>query len=200
MPSATHKTPKGSATRQRLLDVGAELCQTVGYNAFSYRHLADRLGIKTATIHYYFPSKADLGRDLMVDYRAATAEATSELDRQGLGAVEKLRRFAQVFVGTFENGERLCLCGSFAADYQTLPEAIQREVRGYFDDNERWLARVLEQGRRQGELDFEGEPGEVAKTFFTALEGAMLAARAFSDPHRLTRTTDYWLALLRPAA
>ena len=67
MPST--KAP--NATHQKLLDVGAELCQTMGYNAFSYRHMADRLGIKTATIHYYFPSKADLGRELMANYREA---------------------------------------------------------------------------------------------------------------------------------
>ncbi|MEM9557335.1 MAG: TetR/AcrR family transcriptional regulator [Acidobacteriota bacterium] len=196
MPST--RTP--NATHQKLLDVGAELCQTVGYHAFSYRHLAERLGIKTATIHYYFPSKADLGRELMAGYREQTAEATAALDREELGAIETLRRFADIFVRTFEDGGRLCLCGSFAADYNTLPESIQREVLGYFEDNERWLTRVLADGRARGELAFEGAPAEAAGAFFTALEGAMLAARAFSDPGRLRRTAESWLALVQSAA
>lgn len=186
-----------NATHQQLLDVGAELCQTLGFNAFSYRHLADRLGIKTATIHYYFPSKADLGRELMAGYREKSAEALDELGRQKLGAVDKLRRFADLFVATFEDGGRLCLCASLAADAPTLPEPVQREVRGYFDDSERWLTRVLADGLERGELAFEGEAGEVAGAFFSALEGAMLAARAFDDATRLKRTADVWIASLQ---
>lgn len=188
-----------NATREKLLDIGAELCQTVGYNAFSYRHLADRMGIKSATIHYYFPTKADLGRELMVGYRASTAEAVAEIDRRGGPAIGKLRRFAEVFLATFQDGERLCLCGSFAADYRTLPEAIQHQVRGYFDDNERWLSRVLTEGREKGELRFSAESEQMARTFFTALEGAMLAARAFSDPDRLIQATQHWLNHLEPS-
>ena len=189
MPST--KAP--NATHQKLLDVGAELCQTMGYNAFSYRHLADRLGIKTATIHYYFPSKADLGRELMASYREASATAVATLDREPLPPIEKLRRFADIFVATFENGGRLCLCGSLAADYETLPEEVQREVRGYFEDSESWLARVLSDGKDAGELDFDGSAEEEATLLFNALEGAMLAARTFSDANRLRRTADTWL-------
>lgn len=189
MPS----TKPTNATHQQLLAVGSELCQTLGYNAFSYRHLAERLGIKTATIHYYFPSKADLGRELMAGYRETAAEAIFELERENLRPVEKLRRFAEIFVGTFEHGGRLCLCGSLAADYRTLPEEIQREVRGYFEDSERWLTEVLADGLERGELDFEGDPAEEARVFFNALEGAMLAARTFSDPGRLANTADTWI-------
>ena len=41
-------------TRDKLMDLAEELLQTVGYNAFSFHDLADRIGIKTASIHYYF--------------------------------------------------------------------------------------------------------------------------------------------------
>ncbi|MCG8459742.1 MAG: TetR/AcrR family transcriptional regulator [Holophagales bacterium] len=197
MPTPPEPT---NPTHRRLLDVGAELCQTLGYNAFSYRHLAERLGIKTATIHYYFPTKADLGRELMAGYRRTTAVALTALDGEGSSAADKLNRFAEIFVGTFEDGGRLCLCGSFAADYATLPDSIQREVRGYFEDNERWLERVLTEGRGAGELAFEGEPAEVARALFSSLEGAMLAARTFSDAGRLKRAADTWIGTLRPPA
>ena len=58
---------------------------------------------------------------------------------------------------------------------------------------------MLAEGRDKGELRFSAEPEQMARTFFTALEGAMLAARAFSDPERLAQATNYWLDHLEPS-
>ena len=63
MPSAPE------STRHALLDAAGELAQTRGYNAFSFRDLSERIGVTTASIHYHFPSKADLGRELVIRYR-----------------------------------------------------------------------------------------------------------------------------------
>src|SRR3712207_7018673 len=46
--------------RDRLLDVAQELVQRVGANAMSYQDLSKALGITKASIHYHFPTKADL--------------------------------------------------------------------------------------------------------------------------------------------
>ena len=48
----------------------------------------------------------------------------------------------------------MCLCGMMAAEYETLPTPMQDAVVRFFDENERWLARVLEQGRKDGDLAF----------------------------------------------
>src|SRR5690242_7158071 len=45
-----------------ILDIAENLIQTQGYNAFSFRDIAEAAGIKTSSIHYYFPAKADLGK------------------------------------------------------------------------------------------------------------------------------------------
>ena len=41
----------GDTTADKLLDLAQELIQTRGYNAFSYRDLADRVGIKLLAVH-----------------------------------------------------------------------------------------------------------------------------------------------------
>ncbi len=46
----------------QIVKVAETLIQTKGYNAFSYRDIAAQVGIKTASIHYHFPTKADLGK------------------------------------------------------------------------------------------------------------------------------------------
>ncbi|WP_438876632.1 TetR/AcrR family transcriptional regulator, partial [Bacillus cereus group sp. BC7] len=46
--------------REQILDHAITLMMLRGYNGFSYRDLSDLVGVKTSSIHYYFPSKDDL--------------------------------------------------------------------------------------------------------------------------------------------
>ena len=55
-------------TSERILDVAEELVQTRGLNAMSYADIAERLDITKASLHYHFPSKADLVRALVARY------------------------------------------------------------------------------------------------------------------------------------
>ena len=52
-------------TRNEIIRIGSELIRSVGYNAFSYADIAKVLNIKNAAIHYYFPTKSDLGEEII---------------------------------------------------------------------------------------------------------------------------------------
>ena len=67
-------------TRSKLLDVALEFIQLRGYNAFSFHDLADRVGIKTASIHYHFRTKGDLGLTLVKRHRQVFAQAFASID------------------------------------------------------------------------------------------------------------------------
>ncbi|MDF2795086.1 MAG: transcriptional regulator, TetR family [Pseudomonas orientalis] len=45
-----------------------KMVQTRGYNGLSFRELAKEVGIKSASIHYHFPTKGDLGAALAKRY------------------------------------------------------------------------------------------------------------------------------------
>jgi len=71
-----------------------------------------------------------------------------------------------------------------AAEYQTLPAAMRDAVIRFFDQNESWLERVLEQGRRDGSLEFTGSARDTARMIVGGIEGAMLVARPYGDIKR----------------
>jgi TetR/AcrR family transcriptional repressor of nem operon len=185
-----------SAMRTRLLDVAQELVQTRGYNAFSFRDLAARVRLRSPSIHHHFPSKADLGRQLMARYRSKFVGLLAEIEARGGDPRRKLVRFVDLFRQTFRMGDRLCLCGMLATEYATLPKAIRSEVN-LFRETEAWLARVFASGRARGRLSFAGSPLSAARAFFGALEGAMIAARAFKDEKRLTSAGNWLIQSLR---
>ena len=55
-------------TAELILDAAQVLVQEVGFNGFSYAHIAEKVGIRTASIHYHFPNKEDLGEALITRY------------------------------------------------------------------------------------------------------------------------------------
>jgi TetR/AcrR family transcriptional repressor of nem operon len=71
-----------------------------------------------------------------------------------------------------------------AAGYDTLAEPMQHAVIEFFDTNEAWLIRVLEEGQESGRIRLNGPVREAAQVMVSGLEGAMLIARPYDDVER----------------
>jgi TetR/AcrR family transcriptional repressor of nem operon len=193
-------------TAVAILDAAQDLAQTRGYNAFSYRDLADRVGIRTASIHYHFPTKGDLGRALVTRYAAFVAGTAEDIERRSPNALARLRGYVALLESVLAppgsgvaGGGRVCLGGVLASEYPTLPPEVQGAVRAFVDENVGWLARVLEDGRTAGTLAFAGSPDAAATALFSALEGAMIVARTTGDVGRYRDASAWILSTLTPA-
>jgi TetR/AcrR family transcriptional regulator, transcriptional repressor for nem operon len=92
----------------------------------------------------------------------------------------------------------MCLCGMLAAEYETLPQPMQDAVIRFFDRNETWLEGVLQQGLRDGSLQFAGSARDTARMIVGGLEGAMLVARPYGDIARFHAAAATLLATLAP--
>jgi TetR/AcrR family transcriptional regulator, transcriptional repressor for nem operon len=184
-------------TAERMLDVAERLVQTRGFNGFSYADIASELGVTKASLHYHFPSKAELGLRLIERYCASLFGRTlRDLDARGADARTKLQTYVDLYAGLLQDN-RMCLCGMLAADYATLPAPMQVAVTRFFAANEVWLAKTLSTGRDAGELDFVGDPLEEARLLVGTLEGAMLVARSFGDTARFQAIATRLLVMLR---
>ena len=67
-------------TADRMLDLAEMLVQTRGFNGFSYADIASELGVTKATLHYHFPTKAELGLRLIRRYTEVFTAALSQID------------------------------------------------------------------------------------------------------------------------
>jgi TetR/AcrR family transcriptional regulator, transcriptional repressor for nem operon len=170
-------------TVTEILDTAERLVQVRGFNAFSYADIAATLGITKASLHYHFPSKAELGRALIERYAGRFGDALAEIDAAGGDASAKLAAYAEIYAGVLRD-HRMCLCGMLAADYDTLPEPMRAAVVSFFDRNEAWLVAVLAQGEREGSLRLQGSERDAAQAIVSGLEGAMLIARPYEDVSR----------------
>jgi TetR/AcrR family transcriptional regulator, transcriptional repressor for nem operon len=167
-------------TRDSIVAVATKLAQTRGFNAFSYADISEAIGIRKASIHHHFPAKADLGEAMVAAYRAAFTDHLVRISAKASRSPARLKLYAELYKASLLD-ERMCLCGMLASDASTLPEPIQRQVSAFFAEHAAWLARTLEQGRRAGELAFEGTATARAKMLLASLQGALLVARGTGD-------------------
>jgi len=187
-------------TDRQILDAAQYLMQVRGYNAFSYADIADQVGVRKATIHYHFQSKAELARAVVARYRVETRAMMAALDRETADPRRRIERYIALYEQMVHGGPRICLCAMLSAETPTLPAAVQAEVRGFFVDHEAWLGGVLEAAASAGALCRSGPNEGEARLLLAGIDGAMLAARVHGDPARFDAVTRRLLAAVLPPA
>jgi TetR/AcrR family transcriptional repressor of nem operon len=171
-------------TRDQIVHLAQRLIQQRGCNAFSYRDLAEQIGIKTSSIHYYFPQKEDLLLAAMQTYHAQWRTGIAAIDT-GLPASAQLHAYLQRRRRLFSETDRVCLGGALAADLASLPQVVRAEVQAYYRSNEAWLTRVLLLGAQDSSLAYTGDARLAAQALFAALQGSLFGARLFGTEARL---------------
>jgi TetR/AcrR family transcriptional regulator, transcriptional repressor for nem operon len=173
------KTQQSKNTRQSILDTAEALILTRGYNGFSYKDIADVVGIRKASIHYHFPTKEELGTAFVDGYFQRFVQWRAHVDP--LTFDQKLAAFEEMLYRVSNNAEKICPMGMLTAEYPTLPASMQDSLRRLLGAMDRWLAQVLAQGQAEGLIRSEPEAPIMAKVMFNALSGSMKMARVFQD-------------------
>ncbi|PRA51895.1 TetR/AcrR family transcriptional regulator [Brucella pituitosa] len=166
-----------SSSREAILAAARRTAQAHGYNGLNFRELADEVGIKAASIHYHFPSKADLGTAVAKRYWEDSAAVLEALLAGSTDPICWLREYPNTFRKALENENRICLCSFMAAEYDDLPETVKKEVLAFTDVNVAWLSRVLSAATAMSSEESEAR----SRAIFAAVAGAQLMARSRSD-------------------
>src|SRR5258708_35089418 len=175
-----------SETAEQILDLAETLIQTRGYSAFSYQDIADGLGIRKASIHYHFPSKADLGIAVVERYIARFDAALSTIaDDQSQSSMAMLDYYVQPYLQFASTPDRVCLSGALAGEMMALPPEVRARVDHFFKTHQIWLTKILKRGAARGEFSLAAPAPKVARFVFGALQGALLVKRTTDDPSQL---------------
>jgi len=187
-----------SKTADHIIDVMAELIQSRGYSAVSYQDISEAVGIRKASIHYHFPSKADLGVAVIKRYRQAMMDMLdSATDSASNSMTDILDAYFEPYLSFRGENRKVCLCGALAGEYFALPDGMQNEVSGFFAAQQGWLTARLEEGQKAGNLKVIGTAEKTARLYFDALQGALLAKRTLGDDSQINDVVETLKALVR---
>ena len=84
-----------TTVRDQILEHAITLMMLRGYNGFSYRDLSELVGVKTSSIHYYFPSKDDLVLEAVSQYSNEILGALGSIE-SSLPADQKLGKYTKL--------------------------------------------------------------------------------------------------------
>jgi len=167
----------GTNAREDILAAAKLVAQAHGYAGLNFRDLAEQVGIKAASIYYYFPSKADLATAVAKRYWEDDAAYLESLLADSAKPLDALRRYPETFRWALENENRICFCSFMSAQFDDLPESVKTEVQTFADVNIAWLKKVLIAAKVVGPKEAEKR----ARAIYSGIVGAQLVARSRAD-------------------
>lgn len=173
--------------RDQILASAQRLVQQRGFNGFSYADIAEEVGIRKASLHHYFPTKTDLAQTLIEVYSAQLEAELLRISSESSTADAKLRAYAAVYRSTLQ-AERMCLGGMLATEALTLDPVLLPSLKHFFARNTEWLTEVLTAGKSQKRFALTGSAAEHARILLSALQGALMIARATGDHRAFDKT------------
>jgi TetR/AcrR family transcriptional regulator, transcriptional repressor for nem operon len=183
-------------TREEILRCTQSLIIAGGYNSFSYADISKVVGIRKASIHHHFPTKANLVRELILQYRQNVKAGLADLGRLA-DPLEQLRRYTRYWEACVTDGSLpMCVCALLASEMPVLPEEVAVEVRGHFQDLSTWVTSILQRGVKDKSIRLEKPAAVEAEIFIASVHGALLSARAHGDAKMFGEIIRPVLALL----
>lgn len=169
---------RGMDTRTRLLDAAEQAARHAGYEGFSYAHLAETVGIKKASIHHHFRTKADLALALIERYSVRISETLKVLEDNHPVAAGALAGYLELYRGALGGGDTLCLCVALSVSPGSLTEPVLAAVSGFHADSLVWLTARFGSAIVDGSVSDVTNPAAEAAALLALVEGAQLLARA----------------------
>ena len=169
--------------QEKILTIAESLIQKMGYNAFSYKDIALAVGIKTSSIHYYYPAKEDLAEAVIEWQLEALSPILSAIQTDpNLSLQDKLRKLVDlVFSLTIENEMKMCLGGMLASDVLSVPEKVRAKARQFFNILEQWIIEILTMINYKSKSEGLYAKKNLPKYLLLQLEGSLLMSRLYQD-------------------
>jgi TetR/AcrR family transcriptional repressor of nem operon len=178
------ETPELSPKAAEIAACAQSLLATRGYNGFSYADISEAVHISKASIHFHFPSKAELVQTVLKRYREQGREGLAALDKQIKDPLLRLHAYTGYWETCIRDATSpFCICAMLGSELSAIPDQVVDEVRRYFLDLAAWIAAVLEQGAAKGSFRLHTAPESEAMALMATVHGGMLAARVYGDPN-----------------
>jgi TetR/AcrR family transcriptional regulator, transcriptional repressor for nem operon len=165
-----------SVTREKILELAEELILNKGYNGFSYQDISNVMGIKNAAVHYYFPSKENLGTSILKTNIQRFEEMVENMQSRDFDEWHQLESFMKLYLKS-NRENKICLIGSLGTDINTLSDPMRNELQNMVDRIVSWLETTLEKGREKGLFQFNILAHDEALHILSSLVAGLQLAR-----------------------
>lgn len=165
------------STKNRIIEVGAEIMHLKGFNHTGIQEILDAAGVPKGSFYNYFKNKEDFGLqviDYFVGYFSFFTEGiTSE---RSLSPLEKIRRILEQFASFFESKDYAygCPVGNLSQEMGDLSPAFREKLKEALDAMAGIYAQLLKEAQARGEIPESIDPTEAAYFIVSSWHGALI--------------------------
>ncbi|MBJ7551617.1 TetR/AcrR family transcriptional regulator [Marinomonas ostreistagni] len=187
-------TKPENPTRVKILDVAEQAIIQHGYKSMSFRDVAAAVGIKSASVHYHFPTKGDLAAAVMRRHRETFEQGLKQPKKKRQAAQKALNKFIDAMAKETVKQDVLGLSTVLTAEKSLLDKATKAELMAFYELKMDWLSTVVSYMKK------DWMPTEEARAFasqiLASLHGATVVACATGKVEEFELAVAPWRTLV----
>ena len=174
--------------RAEILSLANRELQEKGVGSLSFRELAAKLGIKSSSVHYYFPQKDDLIDALAEDYAHNVFEAVKARTEKLASGKPRLIALMDIIHENIQN--RVCTAGILAVESAYVSDTTRATIGRFFENLLAWIKSELKAlGKSEKETQILGP------VILTSIEGSLMLDSLETQSRYLNKLRDYIASL-----
>lgn len=174
-------------TKNKIMDLAENAIIQGGFNAFSFRELATQIGIKSASVHYHFPTKGDLTVSVLRRYKETFENELPCVQSSDASVSQLLNGFIDGFKHKIVDNHNMSICTMLTTDVRQLPDDIREELADFYRIKLSWLTSVF---ALETEID-EKQAQIKACQMLASLHGASILVQATGDVEKYEDAVGY---------
>jgi TetR/AcrR family transcriptional repressor of nem operon len=191
-------TPKGRATRERIVAAAAELMSQRGVARTTIEDIQEAAAVSTSQMYHYFADKGDLVA-AVIDFQTDRVLAVQHMGLDRLERLEDLRRWRDIMVDMLRGLGCVggCPIGSLGSDLAETDPLARAQVARSFVQWETMIRDGLTAIAARGELPDGTEVDNLALAMLAAIQGGLLLSQVRRDTAPLEAAVDTMIEHLR---
>ncbi|MCG9875713.1 MAG: TetR/AcrR family transcriptional regulator [Leptospiraceae bacterium] len=172
--------------KSNLKEIASKRIRQAGYNAFSFRDLANEIGIKSSSVHYYFPTKAALVEELANDYKDNFFKRLELETAKLVSPSSKILVLIKLYEESLSKNLN-CLCGMLASEIDLLSDKEKKAIKSFYNELEIKLNSILS----TTPLKIDKEVNEIVYLIMSSLNGSVVLDRVYEGKKRLNALKSF---------
>ena len=198
-PTAPDKlTPKGRATRGRIVTAAAELMSQHGVARTTIEDIQEAAAVSTSQMYHYFADKGDLVA-AVIDFQTDQVLAVQHLGLDHLESLEDLHRWRGIMVDMMRGLGCAggCPIGSLASDLSEIDPLARAQLARSFAQWESMIHEGLTAIAARGELPDDTDIDRLALAMLAGIQGGLLLGQVRRTTAPLEAAADTMIEHLR---
>lgn len=168
-----------------------------GYEKTSMEDLVNHMGVHRKSIYDTFGNKHELFLKVLEYYRTTIGEKLSDQLAKEKTAIDKIKGLFTYSMCSNEEQAKGCLVVNTAVELALHDQAIAQIVRTNFEETEKAIFQVLQQGQKEGEISSELNLEIATKFIHNALIGIRVQLKTEEDIKKLQPIVDMTLQVIK---